>query len=530
MPPQLNRPANREAVSATDPASKEPVIRGFWTIDPAHLSTTCELLYALGGQETCIEVIAWRHGDPWPDAEADEGWMRLLGEGADPLTVRIAVRADELTMIRRRGRTGGPDSRWTTAQAFRAEPGAVALSKDQLGLWIAIDGVMRGARVTRPQIVTRGVDPETGNEVTTYTTGTLEGLEQHRGLWQLALTDDDYTQYPQIGRDFPELRALDLSHCTYLSGIGGLELLQDLDAVRVRWCDEGSFDPYALHERPWLRVLDISFTNTTSLHFLRRLPCIEHLDLEGNEGLTSLQGIGAVKQLRTLDLSRCTGLRDLAPLAHMTTLETLRLRGAHDDLDLSAIATLPSLRLLDLRECHARRGFLRLPRRNGLTVLQARRPPEPRRRRWREPPGPRLYPGDVVRVNHGYKAPPKGWTVMETTIESVAYPVKPRNEREARTKSPVEELIWQDEVMHVRAGTVPARGCRIRPAQGCRVWCPTRGIELYARRNAFEVLEPGPLRRRAAARIEEIPAAKSKPVPEGEWDWTPPPDAEPDLR
>ncbi len=498
----LNPPARRGARAAPSPsapADVESPTNPCWTLDPGALEATRAFLYTRGGHETRLEVIAWTARDPWPDADADEGWTSLFGDGIDPHAARVAVPAHCSAMIRRRERHQGPESPWQTMQAFRATPGAVALTEDALGVWIAIDGVVRGARVRRPWIVTERIDPETGHPVTSYRMGTLDGLAQHTGLWQLALIGDDHLQYPAFVRDFPQLRALDLSHCSYLSGLDVLEALPDLESLRLRWCDEGDFWHGSLRALHGLRALDVSFTGVTDLRFLRELRQLAHLDLEGHEGIRDLRPLSRLKGLRTLDLSRCTQLRDLAPLGAHPSLETLRLQNAHDDLDLSALATIPTLRLLDLRECHARRGCLRRPRRKVLAVLQARRAPAPRRKRWHEPPGPRLYAGDVVRVNHGYEAPKEGRTVMETTIESLAFHVSPRIDEDEKPWRSEEELIWHGEVMHVRAGTVPAGATRIRPAQGCRVWCPTRGVELYARRDAFEVITPSPRRSRARA-------------------------------
>lgn len=374
MPPELNQPANRRAVSATDPASREPVIRGFWTIDPAHLSTTCELLYTLGGQETCIEVFTWDDPDVWPDARADEGWTRLLGEGVDPRSVRIGVPAHHHTMIRRRGRKGGPDSAWTTVQAFRASPGAVSLSKDGFGIWLSIDGVVRGGRITRPEPDENGRHPVTGEIMKWIMTTGVDGLRPSPTLQHLALIDDTYLRSTLFLRDFPALRSVDLSDCSYVDWLGGLTGLPEIESLCLRWCDEGCGDHDVLRSLRTLRVLDLSFTHVTELDFLEGLRRLEQLDLEGCEQLTDFEPLVSLHRLRTLNLSGCTRLRSLEALAYHPTLETLCLRGAPDALDLSPLASIDALRVLDLRGCHARRGRQALLRREGLTVLQARRP------------------------------------------------------------------------------------------------------------------------------------------------------------
>jgi hypothetical protein len=373
-------PTAPRARRAPSPTLDAPAQRA-WTLDPERLAATCALLYTLGGQETCVEVIAWREGDPWPDAEADEGWTRLLGEGVDPRNVRIGVPTDCRAMIRRRGRTGGPDSAWTTVQAFRATPGAVALWKDPFGVWLSIDGVVRGARIQRPEPDADGRHPVTGEVMRFARTNGVDALAPCPTLLELTLTNDAYLTALHFLRDFPALRTLDLTDCSYVSWMQPLADLPDLESLRLRWCDEGGVPHDALGTLERLRVLDVSFTNARTLDLLWGLRHLEHLDVEGNARLTDIEGLYSVNRLRTLDLSGCTRIRSLEPLAHHPTLETLRLRENHDDLDLSALATIPTLRVLDLRDCHARRGRRSLLRRKNLTVLTTRRP----RRRPGEP-------------------------------------------------------------------------------------------------------------------------------------------------
>ena len=393
MPAELNRPANpsaHEAATARDDAPGEPGPMRFWTIDPARISTTCELLYTLGGQETCIEVFTWADFDVWPDARADTGWTRLLGEGVDPHTVRIGVPAHHYTMIRRRGRKGGPDSPWTTVQAFRATPGGVSLSQDGFGIWLSIDGVVRGARITRPEPDEDGRHPVTGERMKWITTTGVDGLLPSPTLQHLALIDDVYLRSTLFLRDFPALRSVDLSDCSYVDWLGGLTALPELESLCLRWCDEGCGDHEVLRSLRTLRVLDLSFTNVTDLDFLKPLRLLDHVDLEGCERLSNFDGLDALYGVRTLNLSNCRRLDSLEALSGHLRLETLRLRGAPDDLDLSPLASIRSLRVLDLRECHARRGRQALLRREGLTVLQARRPRvRPRKsdsREWDSPP------------------------------------------------------------------------------------------------------------------------------------------------
>lgn len=377
MSSPLNRPAQRgarEAVAVVPPVSGEPAVERPWTLDSAHLERTCELLYTLGGQETCVEVIDWREGEPWPDADADAGWTRLLGEGVDPRTVCIAVPAGHLTIIRRRGRKGGPDSAWTTVQAFRATPGAVSLSQDGFGIWLRIDGVLRGGRITRPEIDEDGRHPVTGEIMQWITTTGLDGLMPSPTLQHLALVSDTYLRSTLFLRDFPALRSVELHDCSYVDWLGGLKALPELESLSLQWCDETCYGHDVLRELGTLRTLDLSFTNAVDLDFLWGLPKLEQLDVRGNERLSDIDGLYAVNALRTLDLSQCRRIHSLEPLTHHPNLRTLRLRGARDDLDLSVLATIPTLRLLDLRECHARRGRQALLRREDLKVLQARRP------------------------------------------------------------------------------------------------------------------------------------------------------------
>jgi hypothetical protein len=373
----LNRPAERgarEVVSAVPPASGEPAVKGCWTLDPAHLERTCEMLYTLGGQETCIEVFSWADSDFWPDVHADGCWTRLLGEGVDPRTVCIAVPAGHLTIIRRRGRKGGPDSAWTTVQAFRATPGAVSLSQDGFGIWLRIDGVLRGGRITRPEIDEDGRHPVTGEIMRSITTTGVDGLMPSHTLQHLALVSDVYLRSTLFLRDFPALRSVELEDCSYVDWLGGLTALPELESLSLRWCDEGCGDHEVLRSLRTLRALDLSFTNVTDLDFLHGLRLLDHVDLEGCAQISNFDGLDALHGVRTLNLSGCRRLASLEALAGHLRLHTLRLRGAPDDLDLSPLASIRSLRVLDLRECHARRGRQALLRREDLTVLQARRP------------------------------------------------------------------------------------------------------------------------------------------------------------
>lgn len=101
--------------------------------------------------------------------------------------------------------------------------------------------------------------------------------------------------------------------------------------------------------------LDLSFKTLnyplSDLKILKSYPNLTSLNLDGQEHLTSLNGIEHLTRLRKLDLTFCQNLDDISALTALTNLEKLNLRNiASGQFDL--IATLPKLHTLTVSTAH----------------------------------------------------------------------------------------------------------------------------------------------------------------------------------
>lgn len=170
-----------------------------------------------------------------------------------------------------------------------------------------------------------------------------------------ALGNDSLSLLPAF---WPQLRALDLSKCEWLTASGISHLAQNLrleslslissELSRLPDAIAGltSLQCLVLRNTPrTLRGLPEALGSLTSLHTLQIHSC---------DGLTGLpESIGALSLLQSLDLSSCYGLVELPnSISELVKLETLDLSSCHALRSLpEGLSCLPALRVLDLRWC-----------------------------------------------------------------------------------------------------------------------------------------------------------------------------------
>lgn len=102
-------------------------------------------------------------------------------------------------------------------------------------------------------------------------------------------------------------------------GLGGNSQLRDVSMIG-RYCRK-------------LTTLFLYGTQVTRIGDLVDCRCLEILDLSGVRGLTTLEGISELQELRILDLSNCC-LQDLTELRALQALSTLNLETMHAHYDL----------------------------------------------------------------------------------------------------------------------------------------------------------------------------------------------------
>lgn len=170
-------------------------------------------------------------------------------------------------------------------------------------------------------------------------------------------------------KDLPFLRKIDISS-TEVADLTELGVLERLETLDVSWTGVGSLA--GLQRQPRLRELDISETSIRDLDGIERLDSLQELsanqteitDLEklrplrqlkglhidGNSALTSLSGVEALRELRTLDV-RNTAVASLEPVRGLENLYSLDISGTKISA-LEALTGLRRLRKLDISYLH----------------------------------------------------------------------------------------------------------------------------------------------------------------------------------
>jgi hypothetical protein len=229
--------------------------------------------------------------------------------------------------------------------------------------------------------------------------GSLAPLAELGSLVQLGIEANALTEIGALA-GLAHLRSLSLRRCTGpldgLAGFGGVTALELSAHVAVASLGPDALEPLA--GLTGLRELDLGDAGWTSADALAGLHALERLDLRSTEilGLEPLRGMLA---LRELNCSGCTGLtnlepladlpqlrrlrlgytrvRDLRPLAGLPALEQLELAGT-PVTELSPLLGIASLRKLDLKACEVHDVARLLAR--GVTVHGVR----PREQTWRD--------------------------------------------------------------------------------------------------------------------------------------------------
>lgn len=153
-----------------------------------------------------------------------------------------------------------------------------------------------------------------------------------------------------------------------------LDDCMELRVVRLDSTKLSRVDSLAL-TCPCLAELNVS--NCGDLHEVTALSALETLrvlDLHGNVGLTSLEGVGNCGPLRRLDISHCKRIATLAPLEGMLT--QLRYFNASyctglRDTHLRALQVCTLLEEVKVNECSVLRDFTALSQHANLLVLEA---------------------------------------------------------------------------------------------------------------------------------------------------------------
>ncbi|KAG1679842.1 hypothetical protein FOA52_012755 [Chlamydomonas sp. UWO 241] len=166
-------------------------------------------------------------------------------------------------------------------------------------------------------------------------------------LKKLALWGDEVSDLTPL-QGCVELQDLNISRCTQLVSLQGLEALSKLQCLYMYGCERVSSLEVlpACSELKHLNIgLCVSVANLSPLSACRQL---EHLDIALCMGLTSLAPLSACANLKKLNMGYCTGVASVEPLAACARLEQLRIGGLTEPLPgMDALVTaLPQLRIV----------------------------------------------------------------------------------------------------------------------------------------------------------------------------------------
>ena len=141
--------------------------------------------------------------------------------------------------------------------------------------------------------------------------------------------------------DLPEtVTELDISDCTGISSLKGLDKLTSLDTLKISGCSitDSMMSETDLSSLEKLSIADLSRNSgLTDLSPILKVSELRSLGISGT-GISSLEGIGALEKLNTLNASSC-GITDAAPVRELEGLEYLSL----DDNTINSISALDGL-------------------------------------------------------------------------------------------------------------------------------------------------------------------------------------------
>ncbi|XP_059659593.1 disease resistance protein L6-like [Cornus florida] len=193
-------------------------------------------------------------------------------------------------------------------------------------------------------------------------------------------------------KNLSELKLYQCSELTEIQGLGGLELLIDLNVCECKSLEtlpnlsnlemlkelqltkcQKLHEIEGLEALKSLRKLDLSYcTALERIPDLSRLANLKELRLFYCEKLSEIWGLEELKLLTLLDLSSCTALERISDLSRLAYLEVLALCKCEKLTEIWGIEELKSLRLLDLSWCTALERIPDLSRLTNLEELRLR--------------------------------------------------------------------------------------------------------------------------------------------------------------
>jgi internalin A len=195
----------------------------------------------------------------------------------------------------------------------------------------------------------------------------FEAVASGRDVKRLSLAGS--VKLPDFGAPFAleTLEWLDLSDCTGLTALPGLEKLSSLRILDLRSCTGLTALP-GLEKLTNVKGLYLGgCTSLTALPGLERLTGLESLNLGACTGLTALPALEKLTRLERLYLDGCMGLTALPSLEKLTTLKELYLGGCTGLTALPGLEKLTGLEILNLSGCT---GLTALPGLEKLTRLE----------------------------------------------------------------------------------------------------------------------------------------------------------------
>jgi len=172
----------------------------------------------------------------------------------------------------------------------------------------------------------------------------------------------------EIVRLGPSLQSLHISWCMQLVRVCGpdrlvgllslvlinnwrlskLPNLTGLKCLHTLKCDRSEIEEVpGLDGLVGLKSLSLRECRLSKLPSLTGLQYLEDIDASGNGNLTSLQGLGDLRALTTINLSRCVWLRRLPDMSNLTNLKVLNLSFTRVELHEEDIHMLEGLQALE---------------------------------------------------------------------------------------------------------------------------------------------------------------------------------------
>lgn len=175
----------------------------------------------------------------------------------------------------------------------------------------------------------------------------------------------------------PALTTVLLSGCRALSTDQVNSLLDDCAELRVARLDSTKLSCIDSLARTCPLLTELNVSNCGDLHdvaAVAALTSLRVLDLHGSTGITSLDGVGACRYLRRLDISHCKRLTTLAPLegtlVHLEYFNASHCSGLRDT-SLRALQVCALLEVVKVTQCPTLHDFSALAHHANLLVLEA---------------------------------------------------------------------------------------------------------------------------------------------------------------